>query len=116
MWYAFENMEVIARAPHAYLPILLSDKLPAERALALRFGLALLEQSDMVFVCGKVLSTGMKGEIIRAAELNIPIIVYDAEIYLAVRKLVTRHGGDKSQVALYNEPCYLSLTAEELLD
>ena len=26
MWYAFENMEVIARAPHAYLPILLSDK------------------------------------------------------------------------------------------
>lgn len=33
MWYAFENMDVIARAPHAYLPILLSDKLPAERAL-----------------------------------------------------------------------------------
>ena len=115
MWYAFENMEVIARAPHAYLPILLSDKLPAERALALRFGLELLEQSDMVFVCGKLLSTGMKGEIIRAAELSIPIIVYDAELYLKVRKLVTRYGGDKAQVKLHNEPCYLSLTAEEIL-
>lgn len=115
MWYAFENMEVIARAPHAYLPILLSDKLPAERALALRFGLELLEQSDMVFVCGKLLSTGMKGEIARAVELSIPIIVYDAELYLEVRKLVTRYGGDKAQVKLHNEPCYLSLTAEEIL-
>ena len=115
MWYAFENMEVIARAPHAYLPILLSDKLPAERALALRFGLELLEQSDMVFVCGKLLSTGMKGEIARAVELSIPIIVYDAELYLKVRKLVTRYGGDKAQVKLHNEPCYLSLTAEEIL-
>lgn len=102
MWYAFENMEVIARAPHAYLPILLSDKLPAERALALRFGLELLEQSDMVFVCGKLLSTGMKGEIARAVELSIPIIVYDAELYLKVRKLVTRYGGDKAQVKLHS--------------
>ena len=115
MWYAFENMNVIARAPHAYLPILLSDKLPAERALALRFCLELLEQSDLVFVCGKVLSTGMKGEIARAVELNIPIIVFDAELYLKVRKLVTRHGGDKSQATLHAEPCYLSLTAEEIL-
>lgn len=100
---------------NAYLPILLSDKLPAERALALRFGLELLEQSDMVFVCGKLLSTGMKGEIARAVELSIPIIVYDAELYLKVRKLVTRYGGDKAQVKLHNEPCYLSLTAEEIL-
>ncbi|MEG0766402.1 MAG: DUF4406 domain-containing protein [Clostridia bacterium] len=115
MWFSFENLNVIARAPHAYLPILLSDKLPAERALALRFGLELLEQSDMVFVCGKVLSTGMKGEIARAAELNIPITVFDAELYLKVRKLVTRHGGDKSLVTLHGEPCYLSLTAEEIL-
>ena len=115
MWYAFENLNVIARAPHAYLPILLSDKLPAERALALRFGLELLEQSDMVLVCGKQLSTGMKGEIARAVELNIPITVYDEELYLKVRKLVTRHVGDKSQVTLHDEQCYLSLTAEELL-
>lgn len=115
MWFSFENLNVIARAPHAYLPILLSDKLPAERALALRFGLELLEQSDMVFVCGKVLSSGMKGEIARAVELNIPITVFDAELYLNVRKLVTRSGGDKSQVSLHSEPCYLSLSAAEIL-
>lgn len=115
MWYAFENMEVIARAPHAYLPILLSDKLPPERALALRFGLELLEQSDRVFVCGKVLSTGMKGEIARAVELSIPITVFDDELCLKVRKYVTRMGGSKSMVTLHEQPCYLSLSAEELL-
>lgn len=115
MWFAFENMNLIARAPHAYLPILLSDKLPAERALALRFGLELLEQSDKVFVCGKMLSTGMKGELARAVELNIPITVFDEELYLKVRKYVTRMGGAKSLVTLHEEPCYLSLSAEELL-
>jgi hypothetical protein len=82
---------------------------------SVRFGLELLEQSDMVFVYGKILSTGMKGEIARAVELNIPITVFDAELYLKVRKLVTRHGGDKSQVTLHSEPCYLSLAAEEIL-
>ena len=42
MYYAFEKMEMYARAPHAYLPMLLCDRIPSERDLALNFGLSLL--------------------------------------------------------------------------
>ena len=34
MLYAYEKMGVVARAPHAYLPMLLDDGIPAERAIA----------------------------------------------------------------------------------
>lgn len=115
MWYVFENMDLIARAPHAYLPILLSDRIPGERALALRFGLELLEQSELLLVCGKLLTSGMTGEITKAAELKMPIVAFDEELYLKVRRLVTRAGGDKKLVTLHRDACFLSLTAEELL-
>ena len=46
MLYANEHMGYLARAPHAYLPMLICDRIPAERAMALRFGLELLEMSD----------------------------------------------------------------------
>lgn len=46
MLYANEHMGYLARAPHAYLPMLVCDRIPAERAMALRFGLELLEMSD----------------------------------------------------------------------
>ena len=42
MLYANEHMGYLARAPHAYLPMLVCDRIPAERAMALRFGLELL--------------------------------------------------------------------------
>lgn len=115
MWYAYENMGLIARAPHAYLPILLSDRIPGERALALRFGLDLLEQSELMLACGKLLTSGMSGEVTKAASLKMPITVFDADLYLKIRKLVTRTGGNKDLVTLHREPCFLALTAEELL-
>ena len=60
MLYAFEKMGLVARAPHAYLPMLLDDGIPAERAMALKFGQQLLEHSDVLLVCGNSLSLGMK--------------------------------------------------------
>lgn len=72
MLYANEHMGHLARAPHAYLPMLVCDKLPAERSMALRFGLELLVQSDLLLVCGNVLSKGMRGEITHAAKLGMP--------------------------------------------
>ena len=75
MLYAFEHMGYLARAPHAYLPMLVCDGIPTERAMALRFGLELLERSDLLLVCGTTLSKGMKGEITHAAKLGIPIQV-----------------------------------------
>ena len=90
----------LARAPHAYLPMLLCDHVAAERALALQFGLQLLEQSEVLLICGGRISRGMKGEIHHAAQLGIPIIVYCEDLYLDVRKLATRAGADKKLVAM----------------
>ena len=99
MYYVGVAMGAVARAPHAYLPFLLCDDIPAERSLALRFGLRLLEQSDAVFVCGTRISNGMKGEIKKAVELKIPITVFDRDAYIEVRRLATQCGADKKLVA-----------------
>lgn len=56
MYYAMEKMGYAARAPHAYLPMLLCDRVPSERAIALQFGLHLLEESDLILVCGNHIS------------------------------------------------------------
>lgn len=98
MLYANEHMGYAARAPHAYLPMLLCDAVAAERALALRFGLELLEQSDVLLVCGTVMSKGMKEEIVHAAKLGIPIQVFDDQLYVKTRKLVTQTGAPKRLV------------------
>lgn len=63
-----------AMAPHAWLPLLLDDNDPAERELALDFGLKLLETCDGLVVCGKRITNGMRGEIESAVKLGIPIL------------------------------------------
>lgn len=100
MLYARTMLGYLTRAPHAYLPMLLCDHVAAERALALQFGLQLLEQSEVLLICGDRISRGMKGEIHHAAQLGIPIIVYCEDLYLDVRKLATRAGADKKLVAM----------------
>lgn len=109
MLYANEHMGYIARAPHAYLPMLVCDKVPAERAMALRFGMELLEQSDLMLICGTVLSMGMKDAIIQAAKLELPMMVFDDDLYVQVRKLVTQTGASKKLVTLNREHSVLGL-------
>ena len=62
-----------AVAPHAYLPYLLDDRIPEERALALEFGLKLLGLCDRIVVFGEVISEGMRGEIAYAEKLGLPV-------------------------------------------
>ena len=100
MYYVSENFGCVARAPHAYLPALLCDKIPAERALALEFGLKFLEQCEILLVCGSRISDGMLSEIIRATKLNMDILVFDDDVYTQTKKIVTMNGGDKSIVSL----------------
>jgi hypothetical protein len=73
MLYARTMLGYLARAPHAYLPMLLCDHVAAERALALQFGLQLLEQSEVLLICGDRISRGMKGEIHHAAQWESPL-------------------------------------------
>ncbi len=117
-WYAHENLDLRARAPHAYLPTLLNDHIPAERALALHFGLELLEQSELVLVCGTRLSSGMRNELTRAAQLGIPVLVFADTLFQDVRKLYTRAGGDKALVeqAQEQEQNYLAYDADQLFN
>ena len=50
-------------APHLYLPQFLDDDTPAERDLALRIGLRLIDYCSEVWVHGDIISDGMRGEI-----------------------------------------------------
>ena len=61
-----------AIAPHSFLPEYLDDNIPEEREAALAFGLSILKLSKAVIVCGNRISSGMRGEIKMAGELNIP--------------------------------------------
>ena len=114
MHYAMKELCFTSRAPHAYLPVLLSDMMPSERALALRIGLNVLEANDFIFVCGNRITSGMRGEIEHAARLGIPIWVFHPDLHIDVRKIVTRMGADKRLVTYEPQHPELSMSAEEL--
>ena len=61
-----------AIAPHGFIPEYLDDNIPEEREIGLAFGLDLLKLSKAVIVCGNRISSGMRGEIKMAGEMNIP--------------------------------------------
>lgn len=63
-----------AVAPHAYLPFLLDDTVPAERALALEFGQKLLAMCTRLVVYGDRISSRMRSEIKSAQVLGIPVL------------------------------------------
>ena len=100
MVYAYEAMSLSVVAPHAYLPIILDDDRPDERALALQFGLQLLALSDIVLVCGNRISEGMRGEIIYAARLKKTICTFNTEMYSEVREIVNGVDEDSELVRL----------------
>lgn len=94
MHYAAKEMGLAARAPHAYLPMLLCDRIPNERALALQFGLRLLEESDILLVCGDRISLGMQGEILHAIFIKARILTFSYPIYKKVCEYVRKENGD----------------------
>ena len=110
MFYAMKMLHMRARAPHAYLPMLVCDNVPNERSLALEFGVNLLTRCDVLLVCGNRISNGMKDEIGNAAILRMPIIVFDDMLYLEVQKLVTQRNGDKKLVKLESNHIPMALT------
>lgn len=113
MLYAMKKMNLSARAPHAYLPMLLCDRIPAERAMGLRFGLHLMENCDLMLICGNRISKGMRGEIEQAVKLEIPIIVFEETLFFETRKLVTQYGGNKRSVRLDLQHHLMALTVPQ---
>lgn len=64
-------------APHAYLPALLDDTCPEERALALSFGREILRICQIVIICGNRISAGMKMEIDLAFQLEKEVYLWN---------------------------------------
>lgn len=101
MAYAYETMNFSVVAPHAYLPVILDDDRPDERALALQFGLQLLALSNIVLVCGNRISEGMRGEIRYAARLKKPIYTFNTELYSEVTEIVKGDDENTELVSLH---------------
>lgn len=62
-----------AIAPHSFLPEYLDDSIPQERETVLAFGLSVLKIAKAVVVCGDRNSNGMKAEMEKAKEWDIPV-------------------------------------------
>lgn len=112
---AGEMFHTRARAPHAVLPFMLNDAIPYERELALRIGLELLKYSQLLYVCGDTVSSGMQNEIKEAARLRIPIIVFNEDIRVEVRKIATQAGGRAVKIDRYPKHCPLALPPNEIM-
>lgn len=98
MAYITDHLNCYGRAPHAYLPILLCDKRARDRALALNIGLELLEHCEVLYVCGNIITCGMRNEIAYAGKLHIPIIVSNEMLVTEVYKIYTKAGGSRGSV------------------
>ena len=67
--------------PHLYLPLFLSEE--TERELAIGLDLRLMDVCRELWVCGDVISDGMRREMAYAADIGIPIRhVKEEEIYV----------------------------------
>ena len=104
-----------AKAPHAFLPLLLCDKKPEDRRLAIEFGLELLRRCSVVLVCGNRMSCGMKGEIIEAAECRKKILVFDDKLFTEIKELLRESKKNSRIVSLDRDHSAMALQAPQLL-
>ena len=92
-----------AIAPHSFLPEYLDDNIPEEREAALAFGLSILKLSKAVIVCGNRISSGMRGEIRLAGELDIPAYaLVESTSGITLAKIMQEEKMDEVQVCKGN--------------
>lgn len=65
-------------ASHAHLPLMLDDTIPEERTAALRIGTELMKICNVLIICGRYVSEGMKSEIRKAFEMGMEVFWYDS--------------------------------------
>jgi hypothetical protein len=70
------KMGVVPIAPHTVFTQFLDDTIPDQRRLGLEMGLELLRHCEELWVCGNVISEGMRGEIAFAEEHGMTIRYY----------------------------------------
>lgn len=114
MYYAHVMLNVRARAPHSFLPFLLCDSVPAERALALEFGTKLLEQCDCIMICGNRISRGMRDEIAHSARLHMNICLFCPELFDEVAEIVSTAGGQKEKIQLCASHTFMAMPSDKV--
>ena len=115
MYIALTSLQINARAPHGFFPVLLCDKIQAERILAMQFCKSLLQTGEQILVCGDRLSSGMKEEITHAAKLGIKISVFNSDLLIEVRKLITQAGADKKLARINKKGSLLGKNTHDIL-
>ena len=94
-----------AIAPHSFLPEYLDDDIPEEREAGLAFGLSVLRLSKAIIVCGSRISSGMRGEIRLAGELDIPAYaLLEGTGGAAIVRIMQEVRTDEMQVCKRNIP------------
>lgn len=66
------GLGVLPLAPHTIFTQYLNDTIPQQRQRGLDLGLALLEKCDELWVMGRKISEGMRGEIVQAQARGMP--------------------------------------------
>ena len=112
MYQAYKKLGMLPRALHAY--VIYDDAKPHERAMALRHGRELLSQCQLLLVCGRTVTSGMREEIRIAAELGMPIIVFCPLLKDEVRHIACSAGAENSLVQGSDKAPFLSFTSDEL--
>lgn len=90
-------------APHTIFTQYLDDNIPSQRRQGLEMGLELLRRCEELWVCGGVISEGMRGEIAFAKEHGIAIRYFpcpeailenrDSALPLVENHIYTNHNG-----------------------
>lgn len=112
MYLAFKNLDVLPRALHAF--VIYDENRPAERALALKHGRELLAQCDVLFVCGRTITSGMHDEINDAAVLRIPIVVFCPLLKDEAREIAAKAGAETSLVCGSGKAPLMTLSPDKL--
>lgn len=90
--YIKDKMGYFAISVHTYLPAFINDKLLTQREQMRALRMQILEQCDIVMVCGERVSLEMKQDVLYALKQNKRIVVFTPEVFKIVMKLVRISG------------------------
>jgi len=99
-----ESQGVVPLAPHTIFTQFLNDTIPEQREKGLKLGLELLKRCDELWVCGNVISQGMKDEVEEARQQNIPTrYIKESEITQQINQMLFTR-------AMTMNPDYISMS------
>ena len=105
MFYAIRYMQLDAEAPHAFLPLFFDDNIAEQREQALAIGRRRIEVSDHVFVCGDLITEGMRGEIFHALAFRKIIVTFREDMFCNVLELA-RISGESTKAVHFDRINY----------